>query len=169
MNLLYSLLLEAEIREGEAVPLERTDINTEAMTLKIQSKPKWGSRLKDYEQREVPLSDKLLARFAACKRDFAGAISLIFDKVGKLDGRLLRTLKQQVRAAGVNCGDREGYLQENTKRSRKCHVWYLHRFRATCATKLLRPHIDKRTDAWGSTSISGPSRSLWAIVTGHRR
>jgi integrase len=125
-------------------------------TLKVQSKPRWKSRIKTWEQREQTLSDDLLKRLEDHRREHGGESTLIFGKrmqkgpqegrIG-LDGHMLRTLKQQVRAAGLNCGICEGCLLETPKRSRECERWFLHKFRATYCTKLLREHVDSRTGA----------------------
>jgi integrase len=55
-------------------------------------------------------------------------------------GNLLRRLKTAVRKAGMNCGQCGGC--ENTK---ECEHWYLHKFRATYITTLLRNGLDLRT------------------------
>jgi integrase len=153
-NLLYRLLLETGLREREAMPLEWNDINRETKTLKIQSKLRWKSRIKTWEQREQTLSDDLLERLAAYQREHGTESTLIFGKRMQkgpkqgniwLDGHMLRTLKQQVRSAGLNCGECDGCLLEAPKRSRECERWYLHKFRATYCTKLLRHHVDIRT------------------------
>ena len=55
---------------------------------------------------------------------------------------MLRTLKQQVRAAGLNCGKCDGCLSKPCE----CENWYLHKFRASFCTKMHRnPDIDMRT------------------------
>jgi len=56
---------------------------------------RWGFRLKDFEERELPLSDELLERLMAYKREHAGSSTLIFPKDKKPDGHFLRTLKRQ--------------------------------------------------------------------------
>jgi integrase len=141
--LLYRLLLQTGVREQEAMYLEWDDILTETKVLKLQSKVKrWGFRLKDFEERELPLSDELLERLMAYKREHAGSSTLIFPKDKKPDGHFLRTLKRQARAAGLNCGNCDGCLGK----SRECERWFLHKFRATFCTKMHRnPDIDLRT------------------------
>lgn len=56
-------------------------------------------------------------------------------------GHMLRTLKQQVVAVGLNCGECDGCQ----KKTRECENWFLHKFRATFCTKLLRSGLDIRT------------------------
>lgn len=142
-NLLFRLLLQTGVREQEAMHLEWQDIDPKRRVLKLQSKvARWEFRLKDFEERELPLSNEMLARLSAYKRDHAGASTLIFEKGGKPDGHMLRALKQQVRAAGLNCGKCDGCLGK----ARECENWYLHKFRASFCTKMHRnPDIDMRT------------------------
>jgi integrase len=142
-NLLFCLLLQTGVREREAMHLEWNDIDSERNILKLQSKVKrWGFRLKDFEERELPLSDEMVGLLMAYKRDHASDSALIFPKDGNPDGHMLRTLKQQVRAAGLNCGKCDG-CQGKT---RECENWYLHKFRATFCTKMHRNlEIDMRT------------------------
>jgi integrase len=142
-SLLYRLLLQTGVREQEAMYLEWNDIHTETKVLKLQSKVKrWGFRLKDSEERELPLSDELLERLMAYKQEHAGSSTLIFPKDRKPDGHMLRTLKRQARAAGLNCGRCDGCLGK----SKECERWFLHKFRATFCTKMHRnPDIDLRT------------------------
>ena len=142
-NLLYRLLLQTGMREQEAMYLEWSDIHFEMKALKLQSKVKrWGFRLKDFEERELPLSDELLELLMAYKQEHAESSPLIFSKGKKPDGHFLRTLKRQARAAGLNCGSCDGCLGK----SEECERWFLHKFRATFCTKMHRnPDIDLRT------------------------
>ena len=142
-NLLYRLLLQTGMREQEAMYLEWSDIHFEMKVLKLQSKVKrWGFRLKDFEERELPLSDELLELLMAYKQEHAESSPLIFSKGKKPDGHFLRTLKRQARAAGLNCGSCDGCLGK----SEECERWFLHKFRATFCTKMHRnADIDLRT------------------------
>src|ERR1035437_3916201 len=142
-NLLFSLLLQTGVREQEAMHLEWDDIDPKRKVLKLQSKVKrWGFRLKDFEERELPLSDDLLAKLKAYQRHQVGPSALIFPTNGKPDSHMLRTLKRQVRHAGLNCGKCEGCLSK----AKECENWYLHKFRASFCTRMHRnPDIDMRT------------------------
>ena len=141
-SVLFSLLLQTGVREQEAMHLEWDDLDPKRKLLRLRSKVKrWGFRLKDFEERELPLSDEMLAMLKTYKRD-AGTCTLIFEKEGKPDGHMLRTLKQQVRAASLNCEKCDGCLSK----PKECENWYLHKFRATFCTKMHRnPDIDMRT------------------------
>lgn len=141
-NLLFRVLTQTGLREQEAMHLEWTDIDPDRKILSLKSKvKKYGFRLKDFEERELPLNDDLLQRLMAYKKEKANGSVLIFPKNGHPDGHMLRTLKRLVRTAGLNCGECESCL----RKSRECENWYLHKFRATYCTKLLRSGIDIRT------------------------
>jgi integrase len=150
-NLLYTFLLQTGLREQEAVFLEWTDIDVKRKVLKLKSKTeKWGFRLKDFEEREIRLPDDLLDQLVVWRTaqtkvqpisERTAESSLVFAKNGKPDGHMLRTLKRQVKAAGLNCGKCAGCLGT----SRECERYYLHKFRATYCTKLLRSGMDIRS------------------------
>jgi integrase len=142
-NLLFQILLQTGVREREAMFLEWNDTDPKRKVLKLQSKVKrWGFRLKDFEERELPLSPELLSQLEAYQRDHAGSCSLIFGRNGKPDSHMLRTLKQLVRSAGLNCTKCDGCLSK----SGECGNWYLHKFRASFCTKMHgNPEITMRT------------------------
>jgi integrase len=102
---------------------------------------RWGFRLKDFEERELPLSDDLLVRLDAYQKDHAERNTLIFPKHGEPDGHMLRTLKRLARVTGLNCSHCDGCRGK----AKDCENWYLHKFRATYCTKLLRSGVDIRT------------------------
>lgn len=146
LSLLYRFLLQTGAREREAMHLEWNNIDRDAKTVEFKSKPKWKFRMKDFEERSVPISKELLDQLLTYKKDHAGSDTLIFAKGGRPDGHMLRTLKQQVRAAGLNCKQCGHCTDESLPVwFRECENWYLHKFRASYATKLLRPHRDNRT------------------------
>jgi integrase len=141
-NLLFRVFIQTGVREQEAMHLEWADIDPDRKILSLKSKvKKYGFRLKDFEERELPLNDDLLQRLLAYKKDHATDGALIFPKNDHPDGHMLRTLKRLVRAAGLNCGECDGCLGK----ARECENWFLHKFRATYCTKLLRSGIDIRT------------------------
>jgi integrase len=67
----------------------------------------------------------------------------------KPDGHLLRRLKRLVNKAGLNCGSCEGCKRKPAA----CERWFLHKFRATYITTLLRNGVDLRT----TMALSGHS------------
>jgi integrase len=157
-NLLYRLLLGTGLREQEAMFLEWEDIDTQTKVLWVHAKPKWDFRVKDFEERSLPLSEDMLARLMKYKSGHPGGKGPIFDRSGQPDGHMLRTLKRLAREAGLNCGVCDGCL-ENT---RECRRWFLHKFRASYCTKLLRSGLDLRTvqQVMGHSDLASTMRYL---------
>lgn len=158
-NLLFWLLLQTGVREQEAMHIEWADIDPERKVLKLHSKVlRWRFRLKDFEERELPLYDDLFLRLMDYKKRHAGRSTLVFDSNGKPDGHMLRTLKRLVKAAGLNCGQCGGCQGK----AKECENWYLHKFRATYCTKLLRSGFDLRTvqQMMGHSDLASTMRYL---------
>jgi integrase len=142
-RLLFDALLQTGLREREAMHLQWTDISQPHRTLQVRSKLQYNHRIKDAEEREMPLPEGLLGQLARYRKQHPEA-QLIFGKKGGRvdlpDGHLLRRLKRLVRNAGLNCNSCSSCLSKN-----ECERWFLHRFRATYATTLLRSGMDLRT------------------------
>ena len=157
-NLLYRVFLGTGIREQEAVYLEWADIDSQTSTLRVHSKPKWEFRVKDFEERSLPLTDDLLARLLKYKAAHPAGKGPIFDRSGQPDGHMLRTLKYLARDAGLNCGVCDRCKEEG----RECARWFLHKFRATYCTKLLRSGLDLRTvqQMMGHSDLASTMRYL---------
>jgi integrase len=146
MNLLFSFLLTTGAREQEAMHSEWTDITAEARTIRFHSKPQYTFRMKDFEERELAVPPDLMKALLAFKKDHADKSPLIFGRNGKPDGHLLRALKGEARAAGLNCGKCENCLEQKPGKPAECGNWYLHKFRASYCTRLLRTNkLDIRT------------------------
>lgn len=80
--------------------LEWRSINRTGKTLRVQSNERWDFKVKDEEQRDVPLSEYLLERLLAYRQQVPKH-HLVFGKLGgsvdQPDGHLLRRLKTIVR------------------------------------------------------------------------
>jgi integrase len=151
---LFELLLSTGLREQEAMYLEWPDLSESTSTITIHSKPQYKFKIKDKEERSVPVSTSLLTRLEAIR----GAGTLVFPtKSGKPDTKLLRLLKNLVRKARLNCGTCKPCRERN-----ECEQWYLHRFRATYCTKLLRSGMDLRTvqQMMGHSDLASTMRYL---------
>jgi len=142
-KLLFDLLLTTGLREREAMHLEFVDISYARRVLQVKSKPAYGHRIKDAEEREMPLTEKLVKQLQAHREQYPNA-RLIFGKRGGRedlpDGHLLRRLKILVRKAGLNCGTCSTCVS-----NKECEHWFLHKFRATYITMLLRNGLDLRS------------------------
>jgi integrase len=136
-KLLFGLLLKTGLREREAMHLEWTDISSARRTLQVRSKPRYKHKIKDSEERELPLSQELIAELEAYRKQIPAEHRLVFGKRGGKedapDGHLLRRLKLLVKEAGLNCN-----ACETCVASKECENWFLHKFRATYCTTMLR-------------------------------
>jgi integrase len=141
MRLAIELGLKCGLRDLEIVYLEWPDINWQDKTLRVQGKPSWGFKVKDSEQRDVPIPDDLLARLENWRTDHGKNRLILGTKKGNPNMHVLRQLKRLVNRAKLNCGVCEG-CKSSVK---ECQGWTLHKLRRTYATKLLRNAIDLRT------------------------
>jgi integrase len=139
-RLVFELLLKTGIRDQEAMHIEWTDVSTSAKTLHLRAKPKYGFSLKDSEQRAMPLTDELMELLANYRKDHPKDNLILGGENDRPPTKLLRLLKQCVRRAGLNCGTCDACIAR-----KECERWFLHRFRATYCTKLLRSGLDLRT------------------------
>jgi integrase len=143
-KLLFSLLLQTGLREQEAMHLEWADISYARRTLQVRSKPRYKHKIKDAEERELPLSQELVAQLQAYRKEIPEEFRLVFGRRGgKLDKpekHQLRHLKLLVKDAGLNCDVCTACMA-----SGQCEKWFLHKFRATYCTTLLRSGMDLRT------------------------
>ncbi|HEV2709395.1 MAG TPA: tyrosine-type recombinase/integrase [Edaphobacter sp.] len=134
----FKVALQCGLREQELMYLQWPDIDFAKKTLLVRSKPDWGFAIKDKEERSVPLPDGLSALLQAYKRD--GQLFVTGTKGNKPNTHLLRTLKRLVKAAGLNCGVCGACVERG-----ECERWFLHKFRSSYATALLRGGLDVRS------------------------
>jgi len=139
-RLTFELLLKTGLREREAVYLYWDDIDFAKAVLHVRSKPSLGFTIKDKEQRDVPIPVDLLSRLRSYRAQHPDVKFVTGTSTDRPNGKLLRTLKRLVNRAGLACGQCDGCRDHN-----ECSRWILHRFRATCITRLLQSGIDLRT------------------------
>jgi integrase len=139
-RVVFELLLKTGMRDQEAMHVEWTDISMSAKTLHLRAKPKYGFKLKDCEQRAMPLPDELMSLLKGYRKSHPNGNLILGGKNDRPPGKLLRLLKNCARRAGLNCGNCDACLGRE-----ECERWFLHRFRATYCTKLLRSGMDLRT------------------------
>jgi integrase/recombinase XerD len=99
----------------------------------VTQKPYFDFKPKDCEKRAVPISDDLVRQLIARKN----GSSLIFGKQGKLDGHILRRLKNVAFKGGLNCGKCIRTVSGQSVSCADapvCEHWILHRFRKNFAT-----------------------------------
>lgn len=101
----------------------------------------WAFRVKDKEQREIPITNDLLEALRARRKAHPTEILILGTREHRPNTKLLKGLKVLARKAGLNCGRCEGCRSK----SQDCHEYTLHRFRRTYMTTLLRNSIDIKT------------------------
>lgn len=141
MHLAIGLALKCGLREQEIVYLEWADIHRHDKVLRVSSKPAYGFRVKDSEERDIPLPDDLLAELKQWHENHPAATPLLATKGGAPNGKLLRTLKRLAKKEKLNCNRCQG-CKGNLG---ECQEWTLHKFRRTYCTTLLRSGLDLRT------------------------
>lgn len=141
MHLVISLALKCGLRDQEIMHLEWTDIHRRERVLRVSSKPRYGFRVKDSEERDIPVPNNLLEELEKWHKLHAKSGLVVATKHGNPNTKLLRTLKRLAKGARLNCGRCEGCKA----RDRECQQWTLHKFRRTYCTTFLRSGLDLRT------------------------
>jgi integrase len=159
-QLLFRLLLMTGLREGEAMHLEWSDLSFTRRILSVRSKPRFDHKIKDCEERELPIPKPLVKMLERFRKSHPDA-RLVFGRRGgsedEPDGHLLRRLKRLVKKAALNCGIC-GICVEHGE----CDKYTLHTFRRTYITTLLRNGTDLRTcmELSGHSDIESVMRYL---------
>jgi len=140
LALVYEFMLKTGLREREVAFLEWRNLSFEINRVHVRNKQELGFRIKDCEERDVPLEGELKAKLLAW-RETHGQRRFIFGTAhDKVEGHFLRKLKIAVRNARLNCG-----ICDTCRTQDECEHWYLHKFRATFATTLIRSKVDLKT------------------------
>jgi site-specific recombinase XerD len=128
-RLWYEFFLMTGMREQEVMYTYWSDVNFAASTVRVSHKPDRGWTPKAYKEREIPIPAKLVKSLKTWKGKADKTCSLIFPTAGcnpKLD--FLDCLKAVAQRANL---DKENF--------------WLHKFRATFATRCLWAGVDLRT------------------------
>jgi integrase len=141
MQLVIGLALKCGLRDQEIMHLEWSDIHRRDRILRVSSKPCYGFRVKDSEERDVPVPDDLLEELEKRHKSHPADVLVVATKRGNPNSKLLRTLKHLAKRARLNCGHCAGCKAK----ARECQQWTLHKFRRTYCTTLLRSGLDLRT------------------------
>jgi integrase len=145
-RLWFEFFLMTGEREQEVMFTYWSDVNFAAGTVKVSHKPGAGWTPKTYKEREIPIPAKLIKNLKAWKARSDRACAFVFPTAGckpKLD--FLDCLKAAAERAKL---DSDGF--------------WLHKFRATFATKCLWAGVDLRTvQQWlGHSDIESTMRYL---------
>jgi integrase/recombinase XerD len=154
-RLWYEFFLMTGMREQEVMFTYWSDVNFAASTVSVSHKPDVGWTPKAYKEREIPIPSKLAKSLRAWKAKADKNCSLVFPTAGcrpKLD--FLDCLKAVAERAKL---DPDGF--------------WLHKFRATFATRCLWAGVDLRTvQQWlGHSDMESTMRYLKPSRSQHVR
>lgn len=141
LRIVVELLLKTGLRDREAQHPEWRDLDFQHKTPTVRSKPEYDFRIKDYEERQIPIPSDLLRHLKEWKKQLPAKTKFVVGtKKDQPNTKLLRFLKRLTGKAGLACNRCEG-----CKTHGECHQFTLHKFRRTYATTLLRNGVDLRT------------------------
>jgi integrase/recombinase XerD len=141
----FEFFLGTGMREQEVQHVYWRDVNLRTATVSVKHKRDRGWSPKAYKERDIPITDKLVERLKAWRTSHSGPCELLFPTSGcnpKLD--FLDCLKAVAERAGLDPSD-----------------FWLHKFRATFATRLLRvTDIASVQKVLGHTDVESTMRYL---------
>jgi integrase len=150
----FKFYLMSGFRDAEGRFVTWRDVDFKHMAVRVTAKPHWGFQPKNWEEREVPVPQKLIALLKAFRPANATPDDPIFPSAtGRPDGAMLEKLKAVAFRGELNCGHCtvSHKLENGTVKINRCVEgaycgrWFLHKFRHTYATRHLQDGIDIRT------------------------
>jgi integrase len=139
-RMVFQMLLKTGMRMQEAMYLEWFQIDSENRILKVVERDADGKRIKDGAERTLPLPADLIEQLKAWKETHGKRRYVLGTSNDTPNWKWLELLKRLARQAGLNCSH-----CPSCRERKECEHWYLHKFRATYTTNLLRAGIDART------------------------
>lgn len=133
-EVLFRFLVGSGCRDNEVVHACWENLDFAAKTYDIKEKEDLNFRLKDHEERTVPLPDSLIALLREHRRRHSSGRLIFAGPNGRPDNHLLRRLKRMALKAGLNCGRCASKGGQSCHLHPVCKEWELHRFRKTFAT-----------------------------------
>jgi len=150
----FKFYLMSGFRDAEGRFITWRDIDFRHNAVRVTAKPHWGFHPKNWDEREVPVPQKLIALLTKFRPKEAGPDDPVFPSItGRPEGAMLDKLKAVVWRGKLNCGRcvtvrklADGRLKTNRcAEGPYCKRWFLHKFRHTYATRHLQDGIDIRT------------------------
>jgi integrase/recombinase XerD len=127
----FEFYLMTGFRKKEVTFCTWPDVDLRACVVRVTAKPEHGFKPKDWEEREVPIPDRLVQSLKAWAKNRNGSEFVFPTRNGtpkKHRTQLLELCKDVAERAGLDPDD-----------------FWLHKFRATFATKHLQAGVDLRT------------------------
>jgi integrase len=149
----------AGVRMQEAMYLQWQDVDFVHRTIAVTAKEKYEFIPKAYHQRVISVPVELRDCLQGFKPKSAGPTTLVFPtRSGTPNNKMLQACKRIARRAGLNCGVCDTCLGEQ----KECREWFLHKFRATFATRLLQGGMDIESvrEQMGHKDVESISRYL---------
>jgi integrase len=138
-SIVFDVLLKTGLRMQEAMFLEWHNFDFSRGTLTVREKDDLGFDIKDKAERTLPIPVELIHHLKTWRKEHKGRLVLGTSN-DTPNWKWLTMLKRSVRRAGLNCDQCRPCRERE-----ECERWYLHKFRATYTTNLLRAGIDVRT------------------------
>ncbi len=142
---LFEFFWMTGFRDAEVQHVTRADLDLKEQVVRVTEKPQWGFIPKNWEQREVPIPDRLVASLKSYLARRRVKSPLLFPTAGGLPNyHFLDLCKKNAVRAELNCGNCEKG-DRSCADAACCDNWYLHKFRSTFATMHLQAGVDIRT------------------------
>jgi len=150
----FKFYLMSGFRDAEGRFTTWRDVDFKHMAVRVTAKPHWGFHPKNWEEREVPVPQKLITMLQKFRPTNATPDDPLFPSTtGRPDGAMLEKLKAVAWRGKLNCGHCAvpQELKDGSTRINRCGEgpfcgrWFLHKFRHTYATRHLQDGIDIRT------------------------
>lgn len=140
-HIVAAMALKLGLRDQELRHAEFTDIIIADKVFRVQGKSHYKFKVKDWEQRDIPIPDDLLDELKTRKKSCKGKNLILATRNNKPNTKMLLAIKGLARRSKLNCGRCDGCKS----RRHECAEFDLHKFRRTYITTLLRSGIDLRT------------------------
>jgi integrase/recombinase XerD len=144
-RVLFEFFWMTGFRDAEVQHVTRADLDLKEQVVRVTEKPQWGFIPKNWEQREVPIPDRLveLLEGLLARKDLKGPL-LFPTSGGGPNYHFLDLCKRIAHRAELNCGNCDKG-DHTCSDGPCCDNWFLHKYRSTFATAHLQAGVDLRT------------------------